>query len=752
MSSNGSSVTLLDLPVDLLLLIFPYLDAASFLSLTSTCRALHNPDFVEDAMYWSDLVRHQFRVPNQPVVQNDGRRWKRLYKRMRTQSKIFSWGNDDKGCLGQSFDMPNLPGQRRPVMRRSRHISCPGEMEGTEQLGIISDMQCGGWSTSLLTSKGALYTCGVLDGLQFNQRRPPYMQQPKRQPTALRFPSGMPQPKDRYDPVTAIKQFSSGRSHVLALSDTGRIWSWQDIELPGMHVKFVHHSLTEDGRERGTGVVKKVVAGWNKSVALIEGSGIVVWEPLQLSPEECDTSDAALVLESTVVPRTRYVESQNRKTAEGSSEGEDVGEVQSFIVLEDSILFNTSLGKVFAALITWTDTAQTVSDPVELSIPAGGEANAEASFVTDIQGSFRNFAVFTKAGDVLTSEQDRVMPLLTNQHTNRRLFTRIPALQNKQVISLAFGDYHFHALHSTGEITSYGYEPQSCGALGLGGHGVPEGRLRGIRNRGIGGDGHLVPHAYTEGRRVWFEKEKQEWISFITSGGADPQEGAARVRMAIGSPGPNAQGEVSEWIEQEGRDWEGKFGIRGQGEEDDGLGAYFALSVSAAGWHSGALVLVNEDMAEKLRKAVEVPEHPPGEEPQEDVASSAQPSYESSRATPSTSDTAPSNETILDRAADWGRYFLGLAPYNVNDAAYDPNAAHLRTNTTARNQPGPSNRHNPQSQNFGASPRPGYKYIWADDHFPRLRLSDGTEMPGEVPFHEWRYGRPEWNLAWEDGE
>lgn len=333
------------------------------------------------------------------------------------------------------------------------------------------------------------------------------------------------------------------------------------------------------------------------------------------------------------------------------------------------------------------------------------------------------------------------MPLLTNQHVNRKLFTRIPALQDKKVISLAFGDYHFHALHSSGEITSYGYEPQSCGALGLGGHGVPEGRLRGIRNRGIGGDGHLVPHAYTGGRRVWFEREKQEWISFITSGAADPQEAAARIRMAIGSPGPNAQGEVSEWIEQQGRDWEGKYGVRTEADEDDGLGAYFALSVSAAGWHSGALVLVNENKAEKLRKAVEVPEHPLDEDAEATMTTSNE-----------TNDTVPANVTLLDRAADWGRYFLGLAPYNVSDAGYDPNAAHSRNNTATPAGAGPANHRDSESQKFGASPRRGFRYIWADDHFPRLRLSDGTEMPGEVPFDEWRYGRPEWNLGWENDD
>ena len=46
----------------------------------------------------------------------------------------------------------------------------------------------------------------------------------------------------------------------------------------------------------------------------------------------------------------------------------------------------------------------------------------------------------------------------------------------------------------------------------------------------------------------------------------------------------------------------------------------------------------------------------------------------------------------------------------------------------------------------GRSLEEGFKYVWADKPFPRLRLSDGREMPGTVEFNEWRYGRPEWQL------
>ena len=70
----ANSPPLLDLPVEILLLIFPYLDANSFLSLTSSCKSLHQPEFVHEASFWSTIVRSTFRVPNQPVVQNDGKR------------------------------------------------------------------------------------------------------------------------------------------------------------------------------------------------------------------------------------------------------------------------------------------------------------------------------------------------------------------------------------------------------------------------------------------------------------------------------------------------------------------------------------------------------------------------------------------------------------------------------------------------------------------------------------------------------
>jgi len=568
-----------------------------------------------------------------------------------------------------------------------------------------------------------------MDGTQF--------QLPVQGLEPLHYPPSFPPPHERYDASTAIRQFSAGRTHVLAISDSGRIWSWHTIRCPAFHVKFLNHDVVETGATSGNGVVKKVVAGWNKSGALIEGSGIVIWEPLKPSRGDSPEVDTALVLESAVVMNTqlsRRNRQGNWNVKEFATLAELVGEVVSFVILEEVLLFSTDLGKAFAARILWHGGEQRVDEPIELPLPVSVDGNIE--FVNDIQGSFRSFAIFTRAGAVLTCKQDLLLEYIHSRSEDIPLFARIPALQDKGVIQLAFGDYHFHALHAPGYVTSYGVELQHCGALGIGGPGG-EGRLRGLQHQGRG-DVRLVQHALTEGRQIWFQKEKREWLEFLTSGGADPAECMERVRMAIGSPDFRCQGEVSEWIEQQGRDWEGRFGIKG--EDDDTFGAYFALSVTAAGWHSGALVLVNEELAAKVSQACEMLS---AELERPDVraeGSNADGTQQAQIETGIDTETQTLLPGIVNSAvatvSDYSRWFLGIAPYGATNTASNASSSDPASGFGRGSQP----------INYGASPRDGVKYIWANDHFPRLVLSDGTEMPGSVPFDEWRYPRPEWKL------
>ncbi|KAF1994341.1 RCC1/BLIP-II [Amniculicola lignicola CBS 123094] len=713
MADRISSIT--DLPLDVIVLVFPYLDVKSFLAFCSTCKGLHQNSISLDPAYWSHATRSTFRVPNQPVVQHDGVRWQKMYRRLLTQSRVYTWGSTTYNRLGHGYDPDAVRvarhAQRRFQHRQSTRCSFPTEMEKTRELGVIADMQCGGWSTTLLTSRGALYTAGVLDGMQGAIQSSSSADGPQ----PLGFPAGYPASADQaaYDePTVAIRQFSSGRSHILALSDTGRIWSWYAVHRPALQIKFLNVDLKESpasGQSKSTtslyGHVKKVVAGWSRSSAYIHGVGIVVWDPVQRDGDE--ETDATLVLDSAEVPCTGYqrIKGASRPAEEKQKRGQEIGVVTNHIMLEHFVVFATDTGKVFCARFGDQNAVESILELRSLRNSTGAAC--------DVQGSFRSLAIF-KNGEVITAHTDYLEACWDARHSNPDQtdipgLKRIPALQQTNVISVAFGDYHFLALHSNGKITSYGTELQACGALGLGGDGDPEGRARGIRYTGFGHDGRMLPHAYTHGRQVWFEREKKRWITFMTSGGTNPDEAKERMRMFVTEV--SVQGEISEWFEQQGRDWDKDPQIRDA--DEDGLGAYFALSVSAAGWHSGSLVLVNETLADRVTDMCTIRD-PDLTDSEPDGDSEASPGILAAS---------------LTRLSNMGQAVINLGG-NRNQTP----AGQAFTNFL-------------DPVNHGASPREGYKYVWADKSFPRLRLSDGREMPGRGDFDEWRYGRPEWKLG-----
>lgn len=672
---ENTSSPLANLPTDILVEIFPYLDARSFLALCSTCKSFR--EYTLDATYWRHVTQSTFRVPNQPLVENDGARWQKLYRRMFTQTRVFTWGDTSRGRLGHSHRVP--------------FCAFPAEMRGRDELGVIADMQCGGWSTTFLTSAGTLHTTGVLDGQRTFGSRSAGLH-------ALRFPEAFTFLSESHPAgTTTIRQFSSGRQHILAVSDSGRIWSWYHVHKPALQIKFMNLDLDSTALEsssqssRRYGRVRNVVAGWNPSSAYVHGVGIVIWE---CDPwNQAEEIDTLLVTEHIVVPKTSYQrrKGHHKESPEDRALGEEVGAVLNYVMLENYVVFNTDIGKVFFGKM---EEKSEVEEILELKEVRHDTKSGTSKF--DIQGSFRRFAVF-RDDDVITADQD-YLDLLWNTHktgvilNSLQKLQRIPALQNNNVISIAFGDYHFLALHSTGRITSYGKDMQTCGALGLGfnpsvdeagpengGYTDPSlsrvafvanrlvGRLRGLQQQGWDHTAKLLRHAYTHGREVWFNREKVEWLRFLAEGGSDKDE--AQERMELFARDSNVQGEVSEWIEQEGRDWDKDLGL----EDDDGLGSHFVLSVCAYGWHSGALVLVNNATAEEVRKR----------------------------------------------------------------------CLKKKTKTTSEMQHAEGSR--AEAGNSGST-NEQEEYVWSHQSFPRLRLSDGREMPGTVPFDEWKVGRPEWQL------
>lgn len=728
MAEPTLAIGLTDLPLDILLLIVPYLSPSELLSFSSITPTFYSePDLRYAASYWRAATRDTFRVPNHPVVEGDGRRWMRMYRKMRAQTTIYGWGNDDGGCMNTRAPAHGATaavggprrrfrgrviggGPVRPLAPGVEHVGTPEVLQKGEA-AVVADLQCGGWSTTILDSRGALHTSGHIDGGQTNWRY-----DSKHERSRLKYPPGYTPPTSdqHYDAYTAIKQFSSGRSHVLGLSDAGRIWTWDHVESVGLHVKFMNIDLVESASQdlsKKKGYVRKVVAGWSRSTAYIVGTGIVTWEPSNTaeieSISEQTGADGMLVLESWVVPDSHHVQPSagiKSDVSDRAANAEEIGEVVSYAVLEAYVLFVTHIGKVFAC-----HTRNNELRTFQLT-PRNSPNVDENTFAIDVQGSHRSFAILKRNGEVLTGNDT----YLSDMENNFNKLHKIPSLQNTGVISMAFGDYHYHALHSDGTITSYGNDPQGCGALGFGVRRDRTMMLRGMKRNGqMSPDFSLINGCYTTGRRVWFEPEKRLWLQSLVSTANSP--GSVQ-RMEICTSRHDVCAEVSEWVEQKLLQWEDGADNRDDGADEDELPAYFALSVAAAGWHSGALVLVDKEKAQRIAaKYREAPSPSPPSPPQAQAESpeTTQPSPDTTTTT--TTDTAPLSDAAttslisntMSAVRSGVNWCLGTPPPGLRTAGSGP----------LRQSPTP-----PAATTT--------RWIWEGQGFPRLRLRSGEVLVG----------------------
>lgn len=371
-----------------------------------------------------------------------------------------------------------------------------------------------------------------------------------------------------------------------------------------------------------------------------------------------------------------------------------VGEVTNHIVLAGYIVFTTDKDKIFCYPIPSFNLIDPEffprSEPIELS--TFYPDNPRSPFhIRDLQGSYRSFAVFTDSGSVLTGS--RTLLDSHSGHSSPLLSPDvIPGLQGKSVISIAFGDHHFLALHSYGEISSYGIECQSCGSLGLGIRSISS--LRGLRHlrRRFLRDSRLRKG---EGRSVWFEPMMIKWLEDMREK-MDDDEASERAKM-IRERHEGACVALSDYFEREGRKWEG--GITSEGE----LGAYFVLKASAAGWSSAALVLVDEEKAEKARRkhivvSISKDQSPVDQIKEETVAYSAR-------------------EYAVDFIVRAGRWLLGLTARDAAARRIAQSSANF-----CFQQAGDGERDSDG----------GTSYTWSNQRFPRLRMADGEVMPGEI--------------------
>ncbi|KAI9801209.1 MAG: hypothetical protein M1825_003483 [Sarcosagium campestre] len=578
--------------------------------------------------YWRRLTRSTYRLPDQPLLHADGARWKSLYQRLLTESRVYTWGQTRNGACGISFEQPDSSGRSR----MPSGVAWPTEMDVTRDLDPVVDLQCGGWSTTVLTSKGDLYTAGLINGLLHP------VSTEDRSLRRLAYPAVFAEE----DPATTLSQFSAGRSHVLGLADTGRIWLWTSKNNPARHIQFVGFE-TADNIDPATSSrynsrlprATRVVAGWNRSSAYFPGKGIVVWTPAVIIDdrnrlEAVNARDDKFFVDAEPVPDTGYIRPRGnaRESSTTDTDGicSTIGQVVNHVILEGFVVFLTDLGKVFSAVIDPQDSGH----PMELG---GFEPSAGRAKMSEINGSFRSFAVFNTDGDIVVGDTDLLNRTLEARAATAELSitdeaypkgTRPPEIQNRGIISLAFGDWHRMALTASGHILAFGKESDWCGCLGLGIGGIPF--IRGVSWRRHFGSMEL--QAPPQGRRVWFSPEQHEWLRFLSNLSSEVQ-----FASPLSAANPNPRTKLGDWIEAVGADWDMHPNLdtpnlppaldltpdhhndhnhhqpqqqqQQQQQQPWGHGqpAYMALKVSAAGWHCGALVLANRARIDRMHEA-----------------------------------------------------------------------------------------------------------------------------------------------------
>lgn len=803
-----TNMSLADLPEDIILMILPLLNPKDFLSLCSVNRDFYSSFHLEPT-YWRVQTSTTFRIPINPLLLAEGgARWYWLYKKLRTQTVAYAWGSDSHGSLGQEGHRPEPPtglGARplirhRPIIRSIFSCPEPKEMHVPTDVGVIADLQSGGWSTSLLSSKGEIWSVGVLDAADGRMLGKPVSYFTKLEYGHL--------PDEGYPSIETfepIKQFSSGRRHLLGLDEAGNIWFWNQFLERGRKIEFLSPDLI------GGKKAIRVVAGWQDSTAFVPGQGIVHWRP----PDGGDENPFPAINEK-IVPHTGYASNDSKKAGDDEDHSEYVGQVLAHIVLENYIVYITSTSRVFAFKI---DVSELPIEVTSLSSPSTGYGP-----LLNIQGSFRRFAVFSSTGQVLTCDQDYLenwLRSLNNHLTSHSTDLDpphhlqshnllpapplIPALQNIQVISLAFGDYHFHALHSTGDISSYGHEPGHSGAFGLNSNDCHVALLRGLippsRNprygRG-GGGSRLSAQAWRSPRRIWFDRERQDWIKELAEKAGSkgwtndvnhqalPVAGDNAAQQEFPAPGLSEEewAGISEWVEQEGLAWYTPNNKTESSQqplphrpdpskhttatitENIETKPFFAITVSAAGWHSSALVLRDEPAAiEKEKEAAggsttQNPTNTPRFFPATTTSSSEDDKNGEARFQhlPGSSflpSTAPQfrpmpREFPAPSSTAHFRPMPGAFPAPSSTAQFRPMPGSFPGPSTAPPPPPPPTQ--PESERREVRDRHGNPGA----RLPTLRLPDGRVVRGdgngEEEESEWAFGMPERLFGSEDGE
>ncbi|OAV99782.1 hypothetical protein, variant 2 [Puccinia triticina 1-1 BBBD Race 1] len=500
--TTGFSSLPLDLLIDSILVLLPTRD---LIALSCTSRLLHST-IHQTELVWKRKIAKDYRFPTGSTGRITG--FKNLYRKL-SKPQVWVWGQNMNDRLGlNAEDEGDLLGS---VLSHYTEVPTPLRLRKAESIGIV-DLQAGGWSFHGLDVNGHVWRWGTLSGLD-GWNPPPHRYSPRQsevEPVMLEIRN-----------LPKFKAISCGRSHACGISDEGKIYEWHSWSRVA---KFT--SVPWEAHSGETVEVAQICASWDFS-ALLSSDGVTYFwrEPTILEIAQALDSQFDGLPEDRTLETVYDLDSKDRiiRCPDLPGNEHDKDKITKIACGEDFIICLTTTGKIYKLDISRIpDNARTAPQRVLRQLQ---DHSDEIAYRESMSQAFRTqerkweylprFCEPDRLRDGLVealsspASTDHIKPKITHISAQYRTFvaysvnsssehqqtTRnnsfvffgkkdatedskpeiLPSLQNRGVIQVTLGDYHFAALLSNGQVLTWG--SYSEGALGLGNSSNPHRKL-----------------------------------------------------------------------------------------------------------------------------------------------------------------------------------------------------------------------------------------------------------------------------------
>ncbi|KAF8159521.1 regulator of chromosome condensation 1/beta-lactamase-inhibitor protein II [Crassisporium funariophilum] len=454
-----------ELPVEVFLdNLLPYLPVTDLLRLTCTSKLF--AVLGSDDTFWKRKLQEDFNFTGEGTARTSG--WKFIYRGL-FKPRVFVWGETANGRLGLSV-IPKTVTQGVPFPTQVR-------LPGVRVVNLVA----GGMSFHALDSNGNVHVWGTLSGLyaanMSNSKGYSESAKQARSPLKLEMPA-------------PIRSISCGRLHSSCLDRTNTIWTFTSWGRPYR----LSSSLFDDPGF----VVHQVECGWAFSSLLTKSGEVYVWWPFagrmkEIIDERNDAMDGegdkkALPTKEGVIPCVTWVMDMEptrlpdlpalpRLRDTGNEQNTDPVQLIQIAAFDNHIVGLTNYGHVLKRgflhdesgvsqgrwdyLPQYSEAKAVGSHPVfsDGSNEGGKLDPPQTMKITHITANFLNFTAYSTGSTSIV--------LIGDTNTSPQSQPNIiPALQHKSIISVVIGDYHNAALTASGKLLTWG--KYSNGALGLG--------------------------------------------------------------------------------------------------------------------------------------------------------------------------------------------------------------------------------------------------------------------------------------------